>query len=510
MQPFDSAQLLERLQNPAPDPVLMAALIAEKERRKRRSERLERSGRLDEIRERCRTLRGFSQESWSVLEPGTHLDWGWALDAICDHLTAVSTGQIPRLLMTVPPGMMKSMQTGVFFPAWEWGPLGRAHLKFMGGAFEVNNATRDVERNRVLVSSDWYQDLWPHVKITKASSFRFENTELGWRQGRPMKSFTGKRADRVIIDDPHSVEGGESEAERNKTLRVMRETVPTRMNNRDSAIIVIMQRLHANDVAGMIIAEELGYEHLMLPMHFEPARRCVTSIGFRDPRQYDGELLFPERFDAAYVARMEKEMTAYAIAGQMQQRPVPREGGMFKRHWFEVVDAIPAGGVEARAWDLASTKKTQKNSPDWTVGLKGKRVGGTFYITGMTRLQDTAGKVASAVKNTATGDGRACRIRLPQDPGQAGKSQVAFLVAMLAGYPVTALPVSGDKETRAAPAASQAEFGNIKIAKGPWNEAFFDEVCEFPGGKHDDIVDALSDLIDTLATISTYSLDNVS
>lgn len=492
-------------------------LERDRERRERERATKERAGQLGEIREACATLPGFIREAWHVLEPSQPFKWGWSLDAIADHLMAVSTGDILRLLMNVPPGFMKSLMTGVFWPAFEWGPMARPALRILGASFKQEHAERDTDRMRTLVTSDWYRELWPHVQVKgKGSSDNFANTATGWRKGSPITELTGDRGDRVVIDDPHSVEGGESELRRAKALRVLRETVPTRLNSPEkSAIIVIMQRVHEDDSAGMIIRENLGYTHLMLPMRFEPSRRCTTYLGhgrsFTDPRVYEGELLFPERFPPEAVDRTENEMTPYAVAGQMQQKPVPREGLLFDPTWFEIVDHIPAGGKEARAWDLAATeKKTQKADPDWTVGLKGKRAGdGCFYITAMWRDRQGPGVVANAIKNSASQDGHGCHVRLPQDPGQAGKTQAAFHMRMLAGYPLTIEPVSGDKIQRAGPAAVQAKNGLIKLARGPWNKAFLDEVGTFPMAKHDDIVDALADLINVLSLVATYSLEGV-
>ncbi|MES2340092.1 MAG: phage terminase large subunit, partial [Pseudomonadota bacterium] len=150
--------------------------------------------------------------------------------------------------------------------------------------------------------------------------------------------------------------------------------------------------------------------------------------------------------------------------------------------------------------------------PDYTVGLKGKRISdGQFFITNMERGRWSPGRVATTVKNTATQDGRVCNIRMAQDPGQAGKQQAAFYMTYLAGWPLNIVPVagSGDKEARARPAAAQAEFGFINIVRGDWNEEFFNEVCSFPASRHDDITDALSDLIDELSNHSTFSYDNV-
>lgn len=494
-------------------------LARDAERRQRERERKERSGQLDEIRERCKTLSGFTREAWSVLEPETELAWGWAMEALSDHLTAVAEGDILRLLINVPPGMMKSLMTGVFFPAWGWGPCERPALRILGAAFKEDHAIRDTSKMRDLVSSDWFRDLYPHVSLVgRGSEDEFKNDRTGWRKGRPMQSLTGDRGDWVIIDDPHSVEGGESETSRKKTVRVMRETIPTRLNNpKKSAIIVIMQRIHEDDVSGMILSEKLGYHHLELPMRFEPDRRCTTyrrdgSKLFTDPRVYEGELLFPERYDRESLDQMEGEMTAYAIAGQMQQRPAPRDGGLFKREWFEIIEALPMGGVEARAWDLAGSKKTTKNpKPDFTAGLKGKRMpDGTFVISDLVHFQKSPGQTSASIKATATQDGPGCTISLAQDPGQAGKWQVEFLISLLSSFTVKTDRPTGDKTTRAGPAATQAEFGKIKLVRGDWNKAFLEEVTTFPASKNDDIVDALSDLIRVLSSLSSYDLSGVS
>ena len=370
---------------------------------------------------------------------------------------------------------------------------------------------RDNLRARRLIASDWYQALWgDRVVLTRDQNakIKFENEATGFRQAAAAGSITGARGDRVIIDDPHSVEGANSDVQRESVLDWFLEAVPTRLNNPDrSAIVVIMQRLHERDVSGVILAKDLGYEHLMLPMEFEPERKCSTSIGFTDPRTEPGELLFPARFPAEVVERDKKVMGAYAAAGQFQQRPAPREGALFKRAWFEgkVVNAAPAGARTVRAWDLAATQKKAGNRPDWTVGARVSRDGaGAFYVEHVVRFQDTPGAVETTILATAQTDKQGTMVRLPQDPGQAGKAQAETLTRMLAGYDVKATPVSGDKETRARPAAAQAEARNVFIVRGGWNEAFMDELCTFPTGAHDDQVDAFADALNALALGSSY------
>lgn len=178
----------------------------------------------------------------------------------------------------------------------------------------------------------------------------------------------------------------------------------------------------------------------------------------------------------------------------------PSAGLYFKRSFFETVDAAPAGCRAVRCWDLAATDAEEGKTPDWTVGMRMSRdARGFFYLEHIERFQASPEKVERSILNLAASDGPPVTIRLPQDPGQAGKMQAQYLARRLAGFNVKTQRVTGDKVTRASPASSQAEAGNIKIVRGPWNEAFLAEVESFPGTGKDDQVDALSDCIDELA-----------
>lgn len=464
------------------------------------------------VRERAKSFAEFVKMAWHVLEPETPLKWGWAVEAICDHLEEVAFGNVTRLLINVPPGSMKSLLAAVFFPAWEWGPLGMAHLKHLTTSYKEEHAKRDARKTRELIQSDWYQAHWgDRVTIKRGGDGDFETTACGFRKARPIGSLTGDRGDRLIVDDPHSTEGAESITGRERTARLLRESLGTRLTDpKKSAMIVIMQRLHEDDASGILISEELGFEHLCLPMRFEEDRRCVTSI-FEDPRQEEGELLFPERWDAETLDQLEKHMGPYAVAGQHQQRPAPRDGALFKREWFQIVDEMPLSGRACRAWDFAGSVQNGTNRPDWTVGLRGVRTGlHGYFITDMIRFQGGVGDIVARLKASAETDGSFTHIRLPQDPGGAGKCQADFFKSFLRNRHVISAPVVTDKVSRALVAAAIASGGSIKLLRGDWNDPFIEELCSFPRGRHDDIVDALSDLMHELAGGVFYDLSNVS
>ena len=138
------------------------------------------------------SLVGFVREAWHVLEPNSAYAHGWHIEAICDHLEAITAGRLNRLLINVPPGMMKSLLVSVFWPAWEWGPRGLASLRYLASSYSENYVKRDSRRMRDLVASEWYQALWgDKVRLVRAGELSFANEATGFREGVPFPSLTG-------------------------------------------------------------------------------------------------------------------------------------------------------------------------------------------------------------------------------------------------------------------------------------------------------------------------------
>lgn len=469
------------------------------ERARRSTEGAAKIGRST-VRQRCQSLYGFVVEAWPILEPKTPFVHGWVIKAICDHLEAITTGRFVKmglnnwLIINVPPGMMKSLLVSVFWPAWEWGPAGMAHLRYVTTSYSEDYATRDSRKMRDLVESEWYQSLWGStVQLTRRGEGDIANTARGERKAISFMSLTGGRGERLLIDDPISAEQAESDADMKKAKRITTETVPSRQNDlQTSAIVIIMQRLHENDPTGIMLELGIGYIHLMLPMEFEEDRRCFTPI-FTDPRVDEGELLFPERFPAPAVAKLKIPLGTYGTAGQLQQRPSPRGGLMFKRDDLQIIEAIPVGNwFWCRGWDLAAS--LTDGSP-YTCGVKLGIEINTKLIVIADVIRERVENALPLIQQTAVLDTvgfKQCAISIPQDPGQAGKVQARGFVANLVGYEVYTSPESGDKITRARPLQSQTEAKNVKLLKGLWNEAYIGEMTTFPTAKFKDQVDATS------------------
>lgn len=511
---------------------LLERELAERQKRDDR-ERLERDA--EAIRNRCQSLIGFVREFWPLVEQGVDFVEGWAIEAVCDHLEAVTRGEIKRLLINVPPRMSKSTMVGVFWPAWEWGPKGLGHLHYLATSFSGPNVNRDTSKMAKLIESEKYQRLWGVDRgsvravspTDKWGERKIVNTAGGQREGRPFSKTTGAGGDRLIVDDPHDTEAAESDVQRQKTVRTFREGVSDRLRNpMESAIVVVMQRLHERDVSGEILKLGLGYVHLNLPMEFERTRkeggrlidaRCRTYVNgelfFEDPREADGDLLFPERFPRSTVQGYKLAKGSYGYAGQYQQRPTPREGGLFKREWFEgdgspgsshilQPDEVPRIVAEVRAWDFAATAATASNDPDRTASCRmGRTADDRFIVMHTSVFQLSPAATELRVRSTAETDTKRVPQRIPEDPAAGGKYLVRDIVKVLVGFIVRVVRVAGrgNKEARAAPFATQAEHGNVYLVAGEWNQTWLDEVCNFPNGRYDDQVDAAADAFNELA-----------
>lgn len=277
----------------------------------------------------------------------------------------------------------------------------------------------------------------------------------------------------ILIDDPVKPDDAFSETMRERINRRFNNTIASRTNSPETPIVVIMQRLHENDMSGFLLNGGSGeeWEHLCLPAIDE-----------------NGEALWPEKHSIEILRKME-QADPYTFAGQYMQTPSPLAGGIIKPDNIQIMQAVPHGITDwVRGWDFAASTKG-----DFTAGAKiGRLPDGRYFIGDMVRIRVSPDERDAALVNTAARDTDHCRISIPQDPGQAGLSQVKYLVRSLSGYSVKATPETGNKVVRAEPFAAQINVGNVVMLKADWNDALINEMRMFPNGTFDDQVDALS------------------
>jgi predicted phage terminase large subunit-like protein len=327
LKTFNVDQVLNSLSSTRQAVEIMATALRELDLRMERAKQEGQGGLLN-----------FVRYFWDVLEPNREFCEGWALEAMAEHLEAVSYGSITRILINVSPGSMKSLLTNVFWPAWEWSAFNKPGTRYISFSYSSLLTERDNQRFMDLIESKKFQDLWGHrFRLRSKGVTKVSNDKHGWKFASSVRGTgTGERADRILCDDPHNIKEGESKTIREETVRWFKEAMSNRLNHMTkSAIVVIMQRVHEDDVSGAIISGELPYEHLMIPLLYESDRHCETSIGWSDPRETDGENYWPERMPPEAVAEAQ-QMGEFAFVAQYQQRPSPRGGGIFKTEWWNI------------------------------------------------------------------------------------------------------------------------------------------------------------------------------
>jgi predicted phage terminase large subunit-like protein len=400
------------------------------------------------------------------------------------ELNDLTGGGFDRLMVLMPPGSAKSTYTSVLFPAWwftqhpQTSVIAASHT--FGLAEYFSRRLRDlINSNSSLLGYD--------VSYSRRSLANWRTTTGGEYYAAGVRgAITGRRADLIIIDDPiKSQTEAESDGFRNQIWSWYRSELTTRLKP-GARIVLIMTRWHEDDLGGQLLQHDSsGWRVLRLPALAED----------NDPLgRVTGEAIWPAWEDHNQLARKRDVVGSRVWAALFQQTPNPPGGGPFTvSRLTRIAQYQPAAGDRVvRAWDLAATVATSGNDPDWTVGVKlCCTSNGHYVILDIIRMRGSPREVEEAIVSSARADGDSVWIGLPEDPGQAGKSQVTYLASLLAGYRVIAFRETGSKLTRSLPVASQMEAGNFSIVNGGWNSSFTSELGDFPLGRKDDQVDAL-------------------
>lgn len=403
------------------------------------------------------------------------------------ELEELAAGRNDRLMVMMPPGSAKSTYTSGLFPAW----------------FMASGEAREMPRS--IIGTSHTAGLAEYWSARVLGFIREHSEVLGLRLdtegvqqwgtvgGSEYKpagvggAIAGRRADLALIDDPiKSRKEANSLEVRQAIWDWYRADLLTRLKP-EGRIVLIMTRWHEDDLAGRLLELEADrWRVLRLPAMAEPG----DLIG-----REEGEALWPD-WEPLDILRDKRGTIGEADwASLYQQRPTPAQGAIFEVGKVVIHQETPPLARKVRAWDLAATDPTEQKGtePDWTCGaLLGLTTSGRYVLLDMMRLRGGPEKVEKAIVDTAKADGPSVEIGLPQDPGQAGKSQIAYLTSKLPGFVVKASPESGSKATRAAPVAAQCNVGNLAILRAHWNVPFVDELRTFPSGRKDDQVDAMS------------------
>ena len=512
-----------------------------------------------------KSLYTFLQHGWKYIDSSSFTP-GWPIEAVAEHLQAVSDGQIRRLIINIPPRCAKSSLTSVAFPAWvwarqqsEWSPTSGPGVQFLHASYAQQLSLRDSVKCRRLIESPWYQSLWgERFKLTgdQNTKTRFDNDRNGSRLSTSVGSaLTGEGGSIIVVDDPNAAQEAYSEATIASTIEWWDSALSTRLNDpKTGAFVIIQQRLSEQDLTGYIMSKDMGeWTHLCLPMRYEWQRHSHTVLGFDkegyqliwdDPRGLDdegeplveisddgeripvspdaqvelddreGDLLWPERFGETEVAILERQMGPWTAAGQLQQRPEPKGGGVIKREWWQPWDSAiyPTMDLVIASLDTAYTTKTENDPSALTiwgvfsgdvVAQNMKQVGGMaerrfseshprvmmmYAWQGRYELHDLVAKVSETcakmkvdsllIENKAAGHSVAQEIRRLYGFEKFGVQLVD--------------PKGQDKLARLYSVQHIFAEGMVYAPNMSWAEMVITQVGQFPKGKHDDLVDTAS------------------
>lgn len=437
-------------------------------------------------------LTAFVEKVFHTIAPGDDYIHNWHIEAITHELQRCRDGGTTRLLITQPPRSLKSICTSIAFVAWALGH--DPSLRFICVSYSQDLARDLATQFRRVVTSDWYRALFPNMRLKRDSDTECVTTRGGGRIATSIGgTLTGRGADIIIIDDPLKAEDAQSDATRRRVLEWYTGALTTRLNDkRTGVIILVMQRLHEDDLAGHLIAIG-GWRHLDLPAIALCDEHIEIAPGTFHNRR-EGEPLQLEREPLHVLHKIRHDLGPRTFSAQYQQRPIPLEGNLIKRDWFGTYDHAPteAPFQVIQSWDIAtSTRDTADYSVCVTVLVKQ----GTYYVLDVWRGRKAYPELKKFVVTHAKRFDANTVLIEKAGPGEHLLQE--YRRSPTPGFPKPiGIAPEAHKAVRMEAASAVVERGDVCLpTSAPWLEEFLHELLAFPNGRHDDQVDAFSQVI---------------
>lgn len=440
-------------------------------------------------------------KAFQTLAPGDRYLTNWHIDAVVHELLRVHRGENRRLIVTQPPRSLKSICASVAYVAWSLGH-DPSH-RFACVSYSYDLAATFARQFRAVVTSDWYRALFPNMRLAKDTEAECVTTRGGGRFAVPVGgSFTGRGADTVIIDDPLKADDAQSEKGRRAVNDWYGSTLLSRLDDKETgAIILVMQRLHEDDLAGKLLREG-GWHHLDLPAIADEDQEIAIGPGAVH-RRLRGDALHPMRESLPLLEEIRREMGSLAFSAQYLQRPVPLGGNLVKREWIKWHEATPDQGPGAQivqSWDVASTTADTSN---WSVCTTWSMVGRSYSLIDLWRgrleFPHLARKlIALALEHSPN------RILVEQaGPG-------LHLIQHLRANPEPGIPLPvgikphADKVVRMEAQSARFEAGQVRLPRdAPWLGELLHEILAFPNSRYDDQIDSVSQFLNWAEELQT-------
>ncbi len=416
----------------------------------------------------------FTAKAFHTISPGTPYLHNWHIDLISNKLREVHEGKINRLIINMPPRYLKSICINVAWPAWLLGH--NPGIRIMAASYSQALSNKHSQDCRLLMNSPWYKELFPSTMIARGENqkAKFVTTERGFRFSTSTGgTATGEGGDILIVDDPQNPNKINSKKYRENTIEWFEQTFVSRLNNKKKgAIVIIMQRLHEDDLCGYLIKNKSKqWDILKIPAISDEETQTV---------------LHQERENFKDLLSLREELGEYIFSAQYQQEPIPNKGSMIEKSWlqyFSTHEKIEYFQI-IQSWDTAIKAKDEN---DYSVGMTIGINEGKFYILDICRKKLEFPELLTLVQNYAKKWKPSVILVEDKASGQS------LIQSLKTNIPVSAIKPKFDKITRFAAHTPLFEAGKIYInQEAQWRISFEQELLGFPKTTHDDQIDALS------------------
>ena len=439
----------------------------------------------------------FFKRAWHIIEPSIPLSTNWHHKYLCDILQEEcerindNKPKTKDIVINIPFRSTKSILVTVMFPVWTW--IKNPKLRFITASYSADLSIEHATRSRDIITSDWFKNRWGdvfHIKKDQNLKARYENNFMGVRRATSVGgTVTGQGGDFLIVDDPVSPQHAASEIERENANEWYRTTFYSRLNNPLTGVrIVIMQRIHENDLSGFLIGHEsrMKYRHICIPAELS---NDIKPTALEENYDKDG-LFWSDRFSKDILDDYKQALGSYGYAGQLMQTPTPINSGMIKSDWFKIDNTklVDDKTVVDFVIDPAYTAN-EKNDPSALLAYTFRE--NKWQIIDCINVRKEFPELIKFIPQWVVKNGYSSSSRIYVEPKASGKSIVQTLKRDTGLNVREDKPPSKDKVARVSDISASLESGRVSLVRGKWNEEFINQLVRFPAGKHDDMVDCL-------------------